>query len=165
MVSVNTTNKFKFLFRHVSASQGHHQAYKEVPMNLDYYNLLTRIWDLKRLTVFLLHIILCVLGVRVCVCVAVSCRSTGVLISPWPDQEGKKLMFLSEWHEFPSTPCLAEKKKCWQLASQCCWNRARPWHASELVSFLVGLRNYQHPGMWERPGCTVGRIIWLIYSL
>ena len=43
IVSVNTTNKFKFLLRHVSASQGHHQAYKEVPMNLDYYNLLTRI--------------------------------------------------------------------------------------------------------------------------
>ena len=43
IVSVNTTNKFKFLLRHVSASQGHHQAYKEVPMSLDYYNLLTRI--------------------------------------------------------------------------------------------------------------------------
>jgi len=43
IVSVNTTNKFNFLLRHVSASQGHHQAYKEVPMNLDYYNLLTRI--------------------------------------------------------------------------------------------------------------------------
>jgi predicted transcriptional regulator len=37
IVSVNTTNKFKFLLRHVLASQGHHQAYKEVPMNLDYY--------------------------------------------------------------------------------------------------------------------------------
>ena len=30
IVFVNTTNKFKFLLRHVSASQGHHQAYKEV---------------------------------------------------------------------------------------------------------------------------------------
>ena len=39
------------------------------------------------------------------------CRvSTGVLISPWPDQEGNKLMFLSEWREFPSAPCLARKK-------------------------------------------------------
>ena len=28
--------------------------------------------------------------------------------------------------------------------SQFCWNRARLWHASELVSFLVGLRTYQH---------------------
>ena len=36
---------------------------------------------------------------------------TGVLISPYPDQEGNKLMFLSEWREFPSVPCIAEKKK------------------------------------------------------
>ena len=34
-----------------------------------------------------------------------------VLISPQPDQEGNKLMFLSEWREFPSAPCLAGKKK------------------------------------------------------
>jgi len=32
---------------------------------------------------------------------------TGVLISPQPDQEGNKLMLLSEWREFP---CLAKKK-------------------------------------------------------
>jgi hypothetical protein len=32
-----------------------------------------------------------------------------------------------------------------QLASRCCWNRARRWHASDIVSFLVGLRTYQHP--------------------
>jgi len=36
---------------------------------------------------------------------------TGVLISPQPDQEGNKLMFLSEWREFPSAPCLAGGKK------------------------------------------------------
>jgi len=54
-------------------------------------------------------------------------------------------MFLSEWREFPSAPCLAGKETWWQLASRFCWNRARPWHASELVSFLVGLRTYQHP--------------------
>jgi len=54
---------------------------------------------------------------------------------------------MSEWREFPSAPCLAEKKRnYWQFTSRCCWNRARPWHASELVSFLVGLRTYQHPG-------------------
>ena len=69
---------------------------------------------------------------------------TGVLINP--DQEGKKLMFLSEWREFPSVPCLAGKKKTWWQFTSRCWNRARPWHASELVSFLVGLRTYQHPG-------------------
>ena len=56
-------------------------------------------------------------------------------------------MFLSEWRDFPSAPCLAGKKKpWWQLASRCCWNRARPLHASELVSFLVALRTYQHSG-------------------
>ena len=60
-------------------------------------------------------------------------------------------MFLSEWFEFPSAPCLAGKKKTWwQLASRCCWNRARLWHASELVSLLVGLRTYQHPGTYSR---------------
>jgi len=34
-----------------------------------------------------------------------------VLISPQPDQEGNKLMFLSEWREFPSASCLAGKTK------------------------------------------------------
>jgi len=42
---------------------------------------------------------------------------------------------------------LQEKGTWWQLASRCCWNRARPWHASALVFFLVGLRTYQHPGI------------------
>jgi len=36
---------------------------------------------------------------------------TGVLINPLPDQEGNKLMFLSEWREFLSALCLAGKKK------------------------------------------------------
>jgi len=53
-------------------------------------------------------------------------------------------MFLSEWREFLRRLALQEKKTWWQLASRCCWNRACPWHASELVSFLVGLRTYQH---------------------
>ena len=35
----------------------------------------------------------------------------------------------------------------WQLTSPFCWNRTCPWHASKLVSFLVGLRTYQHPGI------------------
>ena len=34
---------------------------------------------------------------------------TGVLISLYPDQEGNKLMFLSEWREFPSAPFVAGK--------------------------------------------------------
>ena len=48
----------------------------------------------------------------------------------------------------------------WQLASRCCWNRARPWHASELVSFLVGLRTYQHPGKC----CNTRHYIFLPHS-
>ena len=47
------------------------------------------------------------------------------------------------WISFGALPC-RKKKTWWQLASRCCWNRARPWHASELVSFLVGLRTYQN---------------------
>jgi len=49
------------------------------------------------------------------------------------------------WISFGALPC-RKKKTWWQLASPCCWNRTRPWHVSELVSFLVGLRTYQHPG-------------------
>jgi len=41
----------------------------------------------------------------------VATSTTGVLISPWPDQEGNKLTFLSEWREFTSAPCLAGGKK------------------------------------------------------
>ena len=51
------------------------------------------------------------------------------------------------WISFSALPCV-EKKNWWQFASRCCWNHARPWHSSELVSFLVGLRTYQHPGMY-----------------
>ena len=49
------------------------------------------------------------------------------------------------WISFGALPC-REKKTWWQPASRCCWNRARPWYASELVPFLVELRSYQHPG-------------------
>ena len=38
-------------------------------------------------------------------------RYTGVLVSPLPDQEGNKLMFLSEWCEFASASCLVGGKK------------------------------------------------------
>jgi len=37
-------------------------------------------------------------------------KFTGVLISFQPIQEGNKLMFLSEWSEFPSAPCPARKE-------------------------------------------------------
>ena len=50
------------------------------------------------------------------------------------------------WISFGPLLCRGKKKTWGQLASRCCWNRARPLHASELVSFLVGLRTYQQPG-------------------
>ena len=47
---------------------------------------------------------------------------------------------------------LLEKKNTrWQFASRCRWIRTRPWHVSELVSFLVGLRTYQHNGIVKFP--------------
>jgi len=33
------------------------------------------------------------------------------------------------WISVGALPC--RKKTWWQLASRCCWNRERPWHASE----------------------------------
>ena len=47
-----------------------------------------------------------------------------------------------------------KKKPWWQLASRCCWNRACPCHASELVSYLVGVRTYQHPGSGTNTGSS-----------
>jgi len=44
-----------------------------------------------------------------------SLQTTGVLISLYPDQKGNKLMFLSEWREFPSMPCLAGKRNSSRL--------------------------------------------------
>ena len=55
------------------------------------------------------------------------------------------------WISFGALPCRGEIKTWWWLAFRCCWNRGRPWHASELVSFLVGLRTYQHPGITKTP--------------
>ena len=46
----------------------------------------------------------------------------------------------------PSAPCLAGKKKLDDSSRLDVVLIARPRHASELVSFLVGLRTYQHPG-------------------
>jgi len=67
---------------------------------------------------------------------------TGVLISPWPDQEENTLMFLSEWREFPSAPCLAGRKNLMtarvsmllkSLASLACFRACfRPGRAKNL---------------------------------
>ena len=71
---------------------------------------------------------------------------TGVLIGPWPDQERNKLLFLSEWREFPSAPCLAEKKKLEDSSRICVLEITRVPDMLQLISFLVGLRTYQLPG-------------------
>jgi len=62
-------------------------------------------------------------------------------------RQGRKQANISvrmTWISLGALPC--RKITWWQLASRWCWNRTRPWYASELVSFLVGLRTYQHPG-------------------
>jgi len=59
------------------------------------------------------------------------------------------------WITFGALPC--RKKTWWQLTSPCCWNRARPWHAPELVSFLVGLRTYQHPVRYPVNKCATNK--------
>ena len=56
-------------------------------------------------------------------------------------------MFLPEWREFPSAPCLAEKKT-WQLASRCCWNRAR--RLTCFLSASVTRKDLQF-GTWTDP--------------
>ena len=62
-----------------------------------------------------------------------------------PERKQANVSVRMAWISFGALPC-RKKKTWWQLASRCCWNRARPWHAAELVSFLVGLRTYKHPG-------------------
>ena len=51
------------------------------------------------------------------------------------------------WISFGALPY--KEKTLWQLASRVCWNHARLCHASELVSFLVRPRTYQHPGTFD----------------
>jgi len=62
-----------------------------------------------------------------------------------PGRKQAKVSVRMAWISFGAFPC-RRKKNWWQFASRCCSNRACPWHASELVSFLVGLSTYQHPG-------------------
>ena len=67
---------------------------------------------------------------------------TGVLIKSLarPGRKHANVSVRMAWISFGALPCSGK------LASRCCWNRARPWHDSELVTFLVGLRTYQHLG-------------------
>ena len=57
-------------------------------------------------------------------------------------------MFLSEWHEFPLAPCLAEKKKLDSSRLSVVEIARVPKNASKLVSFLVRLRTYQHSSIY-----------------
>jgi len=49
------------------------------------------------------------------------------------------------WISFGALPCRG-KKNLYDSSRLDVVEIVRPWHASELVSFLVGLRTYQHPG-------------------
>ena len=79
-----------------------------------------------------------------------------------PVRKQANVSVIMAWSSFGALPC--KKKNWWQLASRYCWKRPRPRHASELISFLVGLRTYQHPGiyticadafyMYLQPYCT-----------
>jgi len=64
-----------------------------------------------------------------------NCRSADKSLA-WPGRKQANVSVRMALISFGALPC---RKKNWQLASRCCWNRVRPWHASELVSFLVGL--------------------------
>ena len=57
-------------------------------------------------------------------------------------------MFLSEWRELPSAPCLAGKKNWWQLTSWRSWNRAR--RLTCLLSTSVTRKDLQF-GTWTDP--------------
>jgi len=79
---------------------------------------------------------------------SIACFTTEILTRTFG---GKGVLITWLWCSVQSCYCHVGvlKKPWWQFASRCCWNRARPWHVSELVSFLVGLRTYQHPGTNE----------------
>ena len=55
-------------------------------------------------------------------------------------------MFLSEWRVFHSAPCLQENKLDDSSRLDVVEIARVALHASEVVSFLVGLMTYQHPG-------------------
>jgi len=55
-----------------------------------------------------------------------------------PGRKEANVSLRMPWVSFGAFPC-SKKETWWKLPSRYCWNRARPWHASELVSFLVGL--------------------------
>ena len=75
-----------------------------------------------------------------------STSTTLVLISLWPDQEGKKanVSVRMVWISFGALPC-RKKEKPYDNSRFDVVEIARvSWHASELFSFPVGQRTYQH---------------------
>jgi len=63
-------------------------------------------------------------------------------------------MFLSEWREFPSAPCLAEKKLDDSSRLYVVEIARIPNTLPSLFSFLFGLRTYQHAGIFQFPNTT-----------
>ena len=57
-------------------------------------------------------------------------------------------MFLSEWREFPSAPCLAEKKKLDSSRLDGVEIARVPNILPSLIPFLAVLRTYQHSGTY-----------------
>jgi len=105
-------------------------------------------------------------------------------------------MFLSEWCEFPSAPCMCSVyyrgvdkslarpgmkqanvsvRMAWiSFGALSCGGEKKldhssrldvveiarvTWHASELASFLVGLRTYQHPGIYVTKSLRTCRVL------
>jgi len=61
-------------------------------------------------------------------------------------------MFLSEWREFPSAPCLAEKKTLMATrVSMLLKSRASLTCFRACLLPGLGLRTYQHPGTVDSP--------------
>ena len=72
-----------------------------------------------------------------------------VLISPQPDQEGNKLMFLSEWREFPSAPCLVGGKKNLMTARASMLLKSRAFLTCFRACFLPGrAKDLSAPRYW-----------------
>jgi len=63
-------------------------------------------------------------------------------------------MFLSEWREFPSAPCLAGEKKLDDSSRLDVVEIAR---VPDMLPSLVGLRTYQHPDILNVQSAEINR--------
>ena len=62
-----------------------------------------------------------------------------------PGRKQANISVRMAWISFGALPC-RKKKHLMTARVSMLLKSPRPWHGSELVSFLVGLRTYQHPG-------------------